>query len=57
MTARARSSSGSRRGRRMGAAPDGRPVFLVGTFLRLVVARIREEHATNVARRTDNRHS
>jgi hypothetical protein len=41
----------------MGAAPDGRPVFLVGTFLRLVVARIREEHATNVARRTDNRHS
>jgi DNA polymerase I len=30
-------------------APDGRPVFLVGTFLRLVLARIREEHATHVA--------
>ena len=30
-------------------APDGRPVFLVGTFLRLVLARIREEHATDVA--------
>ena len=30
-------------------APDGRPVFLVGTFLRLVTARIREEQATHVA--------
>jgi len=30
-------------------APDGRPVFLVGTFLRLVLARIREEGATHVA--------
>ena len=30
-------------------APDGRPVFLVGTFLRLVLARIREERATHVA--------
>ena len=30
-------------------APDGRPVFLVGTFLRLVLARIREEQATHVA--------
>jgi 5'-3' exonuclease len=30
-------------------APDGRPVFLVGTFLRLVLARIRDEGATHVA--------
>jgi DNA polymerase I len=30
-------------------APDGRPVFMVGTFLRLVIARIREEQATHVA--------
>jgi DNA polymerase-1 len=30
-------------------APDGRPVFLVSTFLRLVLARIREEQATHVA--------
>jgi DNA polymerase-1 len=30
-------------------APDGRPVFLVGTFLRLLLARIREEQATHVA--------
>ena len=30
-------------------APDGRPVFLVGTFLRFVLARIREERATHVA--------
>ena len=30
-------------------APDGRPVFLVATFLRLVLARIREEQATHVA--------
>ncbi len=30
-------------------APDGRPTFLVGTFLRLVLARIREEQATHVA--------
>ena len=30
-------------------APDGRPVFLVGTFLRLVLARIRDEQATHVA--------
>jgi DNA polymerase-1 len=30
-------------------APDGRPVFLVGTFLRLVLSRIREEQATHVA--------
>jgi DNA polymerase-1 len=30
-------------------APDGRPVFLVGTFLRFVLARIREDHATHVA--------
>ena len=30
-------------------APDGRPVFLVGTFLRLVLSRIREERATHVA--------
>ena len=30
-------------------APDGRPTFLVGTFLRLVLARIREEEATHVA--------
>lgn len=30
-------------------APDGRPVFLVGTFLRIVLGRIREEHATHVA--------
>ena len=29
--------------------PDGRAVFLVGTFLRLVLARIREEQATHVA--------
>ncbi|MEO5965072.1 MAG: 5'-3' exonuclease H3TH domain-containing protein [Candidatus Limnocylindrales bacterium] len=29
--------------------PDGRPVFLVGTFLRLVLARIRQERATHVA--------
>jgi DNA polymerase I len=31
------------------AAPDGRPVFLVATFLRFVLARIREERATHVA--------
>ena len=30
-------------------APDGRAVFLVSTFLRLVLARIREEQATHVA--------
>lgn len=30
-------------------APDGRPTFLVSTFLRLVSARIREEGATHVA--------
>jgi len=30
-------------------APDGRPVFLVATFLRLVLARIRDEQATHVA--------
>lgn len=30
-------------------APDGRPVFLVATFLRLVANRIREEQATHVA--------
>jgi DNA polymerase-1 len=30
-------------------APDGRPVFLVATFLRMVLARIREEQATHVA--------
>ncbi len=30
-------------------APDGRPVFLVETFLRLVLARIRDEQATHVA--------
>jgi DNA polymerase-1 len=30
-------------------APDGRPTFLVSTFLRLVLARIREEGATHVA--------
>jgi DNA polymerase-1 len=30
-------------------APDGRPVFLVGTFLRLVLARVNEEQATHVA--------
>lgn len=30
-------------------APDGRPVYLVATFLRLVLARIREEQATHVA--------
>jgi DNA polymerase I len=30
-------------------APDGRPVFLVGTFLRLVLARIREEQPTHIA--------
>jgi DNA polymerase-1 len=31
------------------AAPDGRPVFLVATFLRMVLARIRDERATHVA--------
>ncbi len=30
-------------------APDGRPVFLVRTFLRFVLARIRDEHVTHVA--------
>jgi DNA polymerase-1 len=30
-------------------APDGRPVVLVSTFLRFVLARIREEQATHVA--------
>lgn len=30
-------------------ARDGRPVFLVGTFLRLVLARIREEQVSHVA--------
>ncbi len=30
-------------------APDGRPMFLVSTFLRFVLARIREEKATHVA--------
>ncbi len=30
-------------------APDGRPIFLVATFLRMVLARIRDEHATHVA--------
>ena len=30
-------------------APDGRPVFLVSTFLRFVLARIRDEGATHVA--------
>jgi len=30
-------------------APDGRPAFLVATFLRMVLARIREERATHVA--------
>ena len=30
-------------------APDGRPVFLVATFLRMVLARIRDERATHVA--------
>jgi DNA polymerase-1 len=30
-------------------APDGRPVFLVATFLRMVLTRIREEQATHVA--------
>ena len=30
-------------------APDGRPVYLVSTFLRLVLGRIREEEATHVA--------
>jgi DNA polymerase-1 len=30
-------------------APDGRPVYLVATFLRLVLARIRDEQATHVA--------
>ncbi len=30
-------------------APDGRPVFLVATFLRFVLARIREDGATHVA--------
>ncbi len=30
-------------------APDGRPVFLVATFLRMVLARIREEQVTHVA--------
>ncbi len=30
-------------------APDGRPVFLVRTFLRFVLARIREERVTHVA--------
>ena len=30
-------------------APDGRPVFLVATFLRMVLARIRDEQATHVA--------
>ena len=30
-------------------APDGRPVFLVRTFLRFVLARIREEQVTHVA--------
>jgi DNA polymerase-1 len=30
-------------------APDGRPVFLVATFLRFVLARIRAEQATHVA--------
>jgi DNA polymerase-1 len=30
-------------------APDGQPVFLVSTFLRFVLARIREEQATHVA--------
>ena len=30
-------------------APDGRPVFLVRTFLRLLLARIRTEEATHVA--------
>jgi len=30
-------------------APDGQPVFLVGTFLRLVLARVNEEQATHVA--------
>jgi len=31
------------------AAPDGRPTFLVATFLRFVLARIREEGVTHVA--------
>jgi DNA polymerase-1 len=31
------------------AAPDGRPVFLVATFLRMVLARMRDERATHVA--------
>jgi len=34
---------------RPSVAPDGRPVYLVGTFLRFVLARIREERATHVA--------
>jgi DNA polymerase I len=34
---------------RPAAAPDGRPIFLVATFLRLLLARIREEEATHVA--------
>jgi DNA polymerase-1 len=34
---------------RPATAPDGRPVFLVATFLRMVLARIREERATHVA--------
>lgn len=31
------------------AAPDGRPIFLVATFLRMVLARIRDERVTHVA--------
>ena len=34
---------------RPSTAPDGRPTFLVGTFLRFVLARVREEQATHVA--------
>ena len=34
---------------RPSTAPDGRPNFLVGTFLRFVLARVRDEGATHVA--------
>ena len=34
---------------RPSTAPDGRPTFLVGTFLRFVLARVRDEGATHVA--------
>jgi DNA polymerase I len=34
---------------RPASGPDGRPVFLVASFLRFVLARVRDEHATHVA--------